>query len=256
MGTTSIITQTIPAIEKASTLGLAGAANSLTYRIAEVETHFHSAQQIYGGTAGNMARAVTTPLSVTGGNGAFGTEVMIHDGSVIEGGSATKKFDMNTLYLATVGSTTNVTLLEFYALALGANVAATTQDAGDTITKAAHGLLDGSRVMLNTIVTSTGLSALIVYFVVGKTDDTFQVSLTTGGAAVTITTNGTCNYKVATPTLLTEAMINKESANSELIPRAIQMPRQTCNTVLSIRGKATSATNAVGFFVGLHTYAA
>lgn len=74
-------------------------------------------------------------------------------------------------------------------------VAATTQHAAETITKAAHGLNNGDRVVLSTIVTTTGLNTDIMYYVVNKTNDTFQVSLTSGGAAVLMATgDGTCNY--------------------------------------------------------------
>lgn len=57
-----------PSINNEATLGLAGTANSLSYRIAEVENHFHSAQQVYGLTANTMARKSTSPIVVTGGS--------------------------------------------------------------------------------------------------------------------------------------------------------------------------------------------
>jgi len=76
----------------------------------------------------------------------------------------------------------------------GTPIAATTQDTGDTFTDAAHGLANGDRVILVTLVTTTGVALLIPYFVVGATNDTFQLSLTAGGAAQALTTDGSVTY--------------------------------------------------------------
>jgi len=64
---------------------------------------------------------------------------------------------------------------------------ATGQNTGDTITLTAHGLADGDRVRFTTLTGGGGLSSTITYYVVNKTDNTFQVSLTEDGAAVAIT---------------------------------------------------------------------
>lgn len=70
---------------------------------------------------------------------------------------------------------------------------------GETITEIAHGLVNGDEVTFTTTGTlPAGLSTGTTYYVVGKTDDTFQVSTTFGGSAVNITDQGsgthTCNY--------------------------------------------------------------
>jgi hypothetical protein len=60
----------------------------------------------------------------------------------------------------------------------------------NTISSAAHGLVNTDRVMVYNIFAETlpaGLTEGTLYFVVGATTDTFQVSLTSGGAAVDIT---------------------------------------------------------------------
>jgi hypothetical protein len=69
-----------------------------------------------------------------------------------------------------------------------------TCDAADvtanTITSSAHGLANTNRVMVYNVFAETlpaGLAEGTIYFVVGATTDTFQVSLTSGGAAVDIT---------------------------------------------------------------------
>lgn len=63
---------------------------------------------------------------------------------------------------------------------------ATGQNTGDTITKVAHGLSNGNRVRFVTLTGGSGLSTSITYYVVNKTTDTFNVSLTSGGSAVAI----------------------------------------------------------------------
>jgi hypothetical protein len=64
---------------------------------------------------------------------------------------------------------------------------ATGQNAGDTITKNSHGLVNGDRVRFITLTGGTGLATTITYYVVNKAANTFQVSLTLAGAAVAIT---------------------------------------------------------------------
>jgi len=246
-----------PGINNEAVLGLNGVANSLSYIVAEIEKHFHTAQQIYGLTANTMARKSVSPIVITGGSDAWGTELELHNGTVIESGSATKKFDMNQLYVNAVGTANRITMLEFYANTHSANVAATTQATGDTVTKNGHGLANGTKVMLNTIVTSTGINAYTVYYVVNQATNTFQLSLTLGGAAIDIGTgDGTCNYTVLTQTLITETVVSKSAVNSDALVIPIQMARQTCNTRITCRGYAGGGTNAISFFVGLHSYAA
>ncbi len=250
-----LISQLDPRIDNQAVQGLAGTPNSLAYITEETEHHFHSPLQIYGLTANTMARKSTSPIIVTGGTNAWGTEIEIHNGTVIEGGSASKMFDMNTLFVSAVSATNNVTYLEFYQNTLAAGIAATTQAAGDTLTKNGHGLANGTRIQLNSIVTSTGIDTFTIYYVVGTALNTFQLSLTLGGAAVNIQTgDGTCNYQVVTQALITESIVSKASATAEVFPRPMQMDRHPCNARISCRGWATGAPNAISFFLGLHTY--
>lgn len=65
--------------------------------------------------------------------------------------------------------------------------------AGDFISSNGHGLVNTDRVFVSSVASEAlpaGLSAAVLYFVVNKTTDTFQVSLTSGGAAVDITALG------------------------------------------------------------------
>lgn len=65
--------------------------------------------------------------------------------------------------------------------------------AADAIQSAGHGLSDDDRVAVYNVHAEslpTGLAEGTLYWVVGATTDTFQVSLTQGGAAVDITGQG------------------------------------------------------------------
>lgn len=68
----------------------------------------------------------------------------------------------------------------------------TTDFTTDYLTSTAHGLSNGDRIMVYSSTTlPASLASSTVYFVINKTADTFQVSLTSGGSAVNLTDNGT-----------------------------------------------------------------
>lgn len=81
----------------------------------------------------------------------------------------------------------------------------------NTITSAAHGLVNDNRVMLFNVLAESlpaGLTEGTIYFVVGATTDTFQVSLTLGGAAENITGVGELfQQKVLPETLAAQGQI-------------------------------------------------
>ncbi|MFE6866015.1 DUF5309 family protein [Kitasatospora sp. NPDC057692] len=74
--------------------------------------------------------------------------------------------------------------------ALGSGALAGT---GDTVTINAHGLANGDQVILDTIATTTGVSADTVYYVVSSTTNTFKLAATKGGAAIDLVGDGTAN---------------------------------------------------------------
>jgi hypothetical protein len=59
--------------------------------------------------------------------------------------------------------------------------------ASSTLTLANHGFSDGNIIAFATITTTTEISAYIGYYVINKTDDTFQLSTTSGGAVINLT---------------------------------------------------------------------
>lgn len=72
----------------------------------------------------------------------------------------------------------------------------------DAIQSAGHGLIDTNRVMvMNTLAESlpTGLTEGTIYFVVSAATDTFELSLTSGGASVNITAQGELYWQDLVP---------------------------------------------------------
>jgi hypothetical protein len=75
---------------------------------------------------------------------------------------------------------------------------ATALASSDVLTSYAHGLADDNRVVVSAVhgeAIPAGLTAGTLYYVVGATTDTFQLSTTSGGAAVNITTSGELRFE-------------------------------------------------------------
>ena len=73
----------------------------------------------------------------------------------------------------------------------------------DTVTKAAHGLVNGTVVSFSSILTTTGITANTNYYVVNATTNTFQLATTAGGSAIDLTgADGTGTFVLATNTLI------------------------------------------------------
>jgi len=246
-------------IDGAAVSGLAGVADSLAYKVHEIEKHFHSAEEVYGLSAANgvLTRKATTPIITPCGSGAWGNEQYL-GGAFPEGGS-NLKVDLNKLYVTAVGTANRVSILEFYTGDIGTQVTSVTlTDAGDLFTKVGHGLTDGMRIVLNTIATTTGVNAYTVYYVVGVSGNNFQVSLTSGGSAVTLGGgNGTCNFHpITNPTLLTETVVSKAAVTSDNICIPINCPRFAVTKAMWTRGWAAAGTNDVSYFISAHKYVA
>lgn len=67
----------------------------------------------------------------------------------------------------------------------------------DAFNATGHGLVDGAKVafcIAPGVTLPTGITAWTSYYVVNATENTFQVSLTEGGAAVNLTTDGGGRY--------------------------------------------------------------
>ena len=98
----------------------------------------------------------------------------------------------------------------------GTDAPVTFTDAGDLVTRTAHGYTNGMQVQFFNIASTTGIVNSQFYFVINATANTFQVAATTGGAALALTTDGTGTllpYKVATVTITPQGGSNLTSIN-------------------------------------------
>lgn len=80
--------------------------------------------------------------------------------------------------------------------------AATFAASSDTFTSYGHGLSNGHRVTLmevQNVALATGFAEGIMYWVVSSATDTFQLSATSGGAAITSTADMECAFQRGIP---------------------------------------------------------
>lgn len=72
------------------------------------------------------------------------------------------------------------------------NFTVVTTDAGDTLAQPlTDPFVNDNRIIIDTLTSTTGPIVGVAYFVISAGATTFQISLTSGGAAIALTTNGT-----------------------------------------------------------------
>jgi surface protein len=99
---------------------------------------------------------------------------------------------------------------------VGTEAPVTFTDVGDLVTRTAHGYTNGMQVQFFNITTTTGIVNAQFYFVINATTNTFQVAATVGGAALTLTNDGTGQllpYRIATVTITPQAANNLTNIN-------------------------------------------
>jgi hypothetical protein len=174
------------------------------------------------------------PYSTTGKNamlnalGALATFASLHSAypgdsgaSEISGGSPAYARKAKTWNAAAAGSMddsnapvfdvaagTTVAYIGFWSASSGGNYYAyaplggtplryTVDTATDTITSAAHGLVNTDRIVFMNGTAPTGLTEGTHYFVINSATDTFKVSATSGGAAIDITGQPAASSRVS-----------------------------------------------------------
>lgn len=159
-----------------------------------------------GGTASNTSR-ITVPKAAKATLDALTRK----EGTIVYATDTDKLYTDDGTNLIAVGSSAgNVNLIgnpdaeagttgyATYALV----EAVTFQDAGDTVTLNNHAAF--GTIAFTGITSTAGISTNTIYYVVNATTNTFQLSLTNGGAALALTTNGSGNMVRGRPVLGTE----------------------------------------------------
>ncbi|MEU2120006.1 DUF5309 family protein [Streptomyces sp. NPDC016459] len=129
--------------------------------------------------------------------------------------------------------------------------------ATDTITAAGHGLADGDKIVFTNTSTATGIVAGRIYFVDSIDANTFKVSVSSGGAAITLGTATGIAYTNPWETTLTPSHVSdllqlaydnggiSEQETATLITNSSQK-RALTEAFASAYGKFTETSRTVG----------
>ncbi len=219
------------------------------------DQHFHVANKVYGksATTSLMVQDSCAPLTVEGGDDAYGTEVLL-----CKAGFAGSYFDPGEIQVVAVDTINSPTIIALYAGGAGSGVAMTAEADDDIITAAGHGVVDGDLVFFDDLATeANGINKSTVYYVRDMSGTGFKVSLTSGGAAINITgdiVSGTVK-KIIAPAKQTEIMVCMSALNVDCQPITVACPRIPSSDVFWCRAKSKAGdTNLVSFFLNAHSY--
>jgi surface protein len=168
--------------------GFCAGSNSLTrIQASNIRQTVNISSCMLGATAlneifANLASGAVRTITITGNYGAD-TAISKTTCGTTAGSRTVTQSNTSSLQVGMQVSGTGVTTA----------VAVTFQDAEDTVTRTAHGLDNGTIVSFSTITSTTGIAIYTQYYVINATADTFQLSATSGGAAIALTTNGSGN---------------------------------------------------------------
>lgn len=159
----------------------------------------------------NLGTAATTQtLTITSNPGATVNPIYSRSSTTTSGSTTISIADTSNFIIGTQVTGTGISDARSVTL----------QDTGDTVTLAGHGLANGKLISFATIVTTTGIAVYTPYYVINATTDTFQLSLTNGGAAIALTTDGT-------GTILYQTLITNIVANTSV---TIDVPASASGT--------------------------
>lgn len=110
-------------IDSTATLGLSGTANSLAYRVHEIEKHFHNMERWYGdatGGSGSPANNLTSWTLTAGTTPAYGTAVKLLSANDVKASDYTGisltpvKFDLHRIMCTAFSATDKLFVIQFY----------------------------------------------------------------------------------------------------------------------------------------------
>ena len=125
------------------------------------------------------------------------------------------------------------------------NAPVTFQGGADTVTRSSHGYANGDVVEFFNIVTTTGISAGTPYYVIDAATNTFKVSLTAGGSAVDLVSDGSATllpYKQAIVQVYPQAGQNLTALNLSVRHSSLSTI-QYCSGFLDIAVAGASLTD-------------
>ncbi|HET6502114.1 MAG TPA: hypothetical protein VFG87_15265 [Amycolatopsis sp.] len=135
----------------------------------------------------------------------------------------------NRMLDALAGTASGSAISHVGLLTKGANITGVTSTGSpDTFTKTSHGLSNGDLVVASSISGGTGLVAGFPYFIVSTATNTFQLALTSGGAAIDLSAD------------LTSATFNKLTEISGGSPAYARKPQAYAAAAASLIDDSTN----------------
>lgn len=133
---------------------------------------------------------VTAQLSVLRGTTALSSPNVYF--ALLENNSLTSPTISNSGVISVAGITANIGYAVFRAVVkIKSFTNCTITAASSIITLASHGFSNGNPIVLTSLNGGEGFSNNTIYYVVNAQSNSFQLSTTVGGSAITISTNGT-----------------------------------------------------------------
>ena len=128
------------------------------------------------------------------------------------------------------------------------NAPVTLVDSGDLVQRTSHGYTNGMIVKFYNITSTTGITEGQNYYVINANSDDFQISTTSNGSPVTLTTNGTAtllDYKQAIVTITPQVGQNLTSINLDIKHNASATMSQYCSGWRDIKLGSPNLTSLI-----------
>jgi len=124
------------------------------------------------------------------------------------------EIDLTSDGATSTGTVRDVLVTGVSGLATGTDYVATVTSPDDTFTLASHGLANGATIVFSALGGAVGPSIDTIYYVINKATNTFEISTSSGGTKVEITTGGTC---IGGTTDATFAFAGNDAGQTEFI---------------------------------------
>lgn len=121
-GAMSDIATAVAKIDSAAVSGLSGTADSLAYKVAEIEDHFHTREYWYGKDPGDgflLENGLVSWQVTAGAGGAFGNWLQLSNGDEIVAGT---KYDPHKILITTTSTASKLYYIQLGIGNLGAQV--------------------------------------------------------------------------------------------------------------------------------------
>lgn len=128
----------------------------------------------------------------------------------------------------------------------------TTAVSGTTITQTGHAYNNGDEVIFTSLGGNTGLTVNTLYYIVGVATNTFQVSATLGGAAISITGTANMTYRQHARSMVTMAVgtgntLPSDATLTALVAETTSVTAPMRKSVTATRTTTTIANDAIQY---------